>query len=144
MGLCSLPEGLGAGLPGICLGLEMVEAIEFSITQLRQIGRSPDGRMYLECYERLGNEYPNADPFKLRDIALLRFELEKDGGHADARGLGARASPVLRFPFTPVNQVWAKTRAGTPPSAARDGGGGKIRRVGLFAVMAGSCVVGSH
>jgi hypothetical protein len=39
--------------------------------------RMPDGRLYADCYDALRAEFPEAEAFKLREIALLKFACEK-------------------------------------------------------------------
>jgi hypothetical protein len=33
--------------------------------------RSPDGRLFADCYDILAVEFPDADPLKLREVAVL-------------------------------------------------------------------------
>ena len=39
--------------------------------------RSPDGRLFADCFDQLAIEFPNASPLKLREIAILKFSAEK-------------------------------------------------------------------
>jgi hypothetical protein len=39
--------------------------------------RSPEGRRYADLYDTLATEFVNADPMRLRDLALLRYSAER-------------------------------------------------------------------
>ena len=39
--------------------------------------RSPDGRLFADCFDQLATEFPDASPLKLREIAVLKFSAEK-------------------------------------------------------------------
>jgi hypothetical protein len=39
--------------------------------------RSPDGRRFADIYDALAFEFADADPTRIRDIAVLRFAAEK-------------------------------------------------------------------
>jgi hypothetical protein len=39
--------------------------------------RSPDGRLFADCFDQLAVEFPYASPLKLREIAILKFSAEK-------------------------------------------------------------------
>jgi hypothetical protein len=39
--------------------------------------RSPDGRLFADCFDQLAIEFPDASPLKLREIAVLKFSAEK-------------------------------------------------------------------
>jgi hypothetical protein len=39
--------------------------------------RSPDGRLFADCFDQLAVEFPAASPLKLREIAILKFSAEK-------------------------------------------------------------------
>ncbi len=39
--------------------------------------RSPDGRLFADCFDQLAIEFPDSSPLKLREVAVLRFAAEK-------------------------------------------------------------------
>jgi hypothetical protein len=39
--------------------------------------RSLDGRLYIDLYDALRRDYPDADPVKVRDVAVLKLASEK-------------------------------------------------------------------
>jgi hypothetical protein len=75
--------------------------------------RSPDGRLFADCYDLLAVEFPDADPLKLREVAVLKFAAEKavaSGAWEDVvrlHNLAARKEAPLRAAMRAVR--------GTPP-----------------------------
>jgi hypothetical protein len=64
--------------------------------------RSPDGRLFADCYDILAVEFPDADPLKVREVAVLKFAAEKavaSGAWEDVvrlHNLAARKEAPLR------------------------------------------------
>lgn len=86
--------------------------------------RSIDGRLYADCYDQLAAEFPDADPVKLHEVAILKFAGEKaiaSGAWEDVvrlRNLADRLEGRLRAAKRMV-------RAGRPPVGLRDRLSGK-------------------
>jgi hypothetical protein len=64
--------------------------------------RSPDGRLFADCFDNASIEFPDAEPLKVREIALLKFAAEKavaSGAWEDVvrlHNLAARKEAPLR------------------------------------------------
>ena len=64
--------------------------------------RSPDGRLFADCFDQLAIEFPEASPLKLREVAILKFAAEKavaSGAYEDVvrlHNLAARKEAPLR------------------------------------------------
>ncbi len=39
--------------------------------------RLPDARLFADCFDQLAAEFPDVKPLKLREVALLKFAVEK-------------------------------------------------------------------